>query len=293
MASDPSFDDLVAPLRADNVSGASELSRTAADVLRRAAVRVRAGSVDEFRRGLGEVARRVREAQPSMAPLVTLTRRVLGAVEGAESLEDARHAAARAADEFRAGFDARVEAVVKAATEVLPPGGTVGTISASGTVRALLESEAGPRGIRVVCFESRPMNEGRALAEALAEAGVEVTYAVDAAIDSLASRCDVVLFGTDAIGDAGVVNKIGSRALARAAVEAGVPVYVLADHTKLLPRGHPQVLDDERPGEEVWADAPDTVTVWNRYFEVVPTELVTGVVLEDGVRPAVGKGGLG
>lgn len=284
MASDPDLDDLVAPLREDNVSGASALSRTAADVLRRAAVRLQAGSIDELRRGLGRVSEKILEAQPSMAPMVTLVRTALDAVEAEESLEDGRLAAANAAEAFRDGLDERTEAVVRAATEILPAGGTVGTISRSGTVRRLLESEAGPRGIRVVCFESRPMNEGRGLAEALAEAGVDVTFAVDAAVDTLARECDIVVFGTDGVGDDGVVNKIGSAALARAAVQAGMPVHVLADDTKLLPRGYPIIVDDERPVAEVWDDAPAGVSVWNRYFEVVSAELVTGIVTEGGVR---------
>lgn len=285
MAAQESLDELLAPLREDNVSGASSLSRTAADVLRRAAIRIHAGSLDELRRGLGELCGRVLDAQPSMAPLVTLARRVMKAVDDADSLESGRHAAARAAADFGRDSQARVDAVVGAALEILPAGAVVATISASGTVRRLLETEAGPRGIRVVCFESRPMNEGRALAAALADAGVDVTYAVDAAIGSLAPGCDVVIVGTDAIGDAGVVNKIGSLGLARAARRFGVPVYVLADRTKLLPRGFPQLVGDDRPAEEVW-EAPPGVTVWNRYFELTPMELVTGIVTESGVLSA-------
>lgn len=287
MAPDPDFDALVAPLRADNVSGASELSRTAAEVLRRAAVRLQAGSVDELRWGLGQVSQKVLAAQPSMAPMVALVRQLLEAVEAATSLDDARLAAASTAEDFARGLEDRVHLVVASAADILPVGGTVATLSSSGAVRALLTSEAPSRGLRVVCFESRPMSEGRALAEALAGAGVEVTYAVDAALEALMPRCDAVLLGADSIGDHGVVNKIGSSSLARAAQTDGVPVYVLADRTKLLPRGYPQQIDDDRPSSEVWDDAPDGVRIWNRYFEIVPLELVTAVVCEDGVVPPV------
>jgi translation initiation factor 2B subunit (eIF-2B alpha/beta/delta family) len=276
------FDDLVAPLRADVVSGAAALAHTASDVLRRAAVRLQAGSLAELRWGMGEVSRRVLDAQPAMAPLVTLVRDVMGALEQADSLEHGRHAAASAAAAFHAAFERRGGEVARAAARILPAGGTVGTLSSSGTVRALLEAEAEPRGLSVVCFESRPMNEGRLLAAALAKAGADVTYAVDAAIDVLTPDCDLVVFGADSIGDLGVVNKIGSSALTRAARRARVPVYVLADETKLLPRGFPQILDDDRPGAEVW-QAPAGVRVWNRYFEVVPTESIDGFVTERGV----------
>jgi translation initiation factor 2B subunit (eIF-2B alpha/beta/delta family) len=125
------------------------------------------------------------------------------------------------------------------------------------------------------------MQEGRDLAEALAAAGVDVTLAVDAAAHSLVPGCDAVVLGCDSIGDRGVVNKIGSAALAQAGARAGVPVYVLADETKLLPPGFPQTVDDDRPGAEVWASRPG-VRVWNRYFEVVSLGDVTSVVTEAG-----------
>ena len=136
----------------------------------------------------------------------------------------------------------------------------------------------------MLCFESRPVNEGRDLARALAEAGVDVRYAVDAAAHLLVRECDAVFFGADSIGDQGVVNKIGSAIIAHSARAAAVPVVVLADDTKILPRGFPQALDDDRPAGEVWS-APDGVAVWNRYFEAVPMEYVTWVVTEDGPLP--------
>ena len=46
--------------------------------------------------------------------------------------------------------------------------------------------------------------------------------------------------------------------------------------------GFPQIVEDDRPGAEVW-DAPAGVRVWNRYFEAVPLQMVTGVVTEEGV----------
>jgi translation initiation factor 2B subunit (eIF-2B alpha/beta/delta family) len=278
----PRFDELVAPLRDNVVSGASVLGRSAADVLRSAAIRLQAGSLEELHSGLGELSRRVLEAQPAMAPLVLLVRDVMAAVEAADSLESGRHAAASAADTFRNTLSGRGEAVAEAALELLPVGGIVGTISSSSTVRAALVGEAGPRGISVLCFESRPMNEGRTFAESLAEAGVDIIYAVDAAARTLVPTCDAILVGADSIGDLGIVNKIGSAMIAQAATAAGVPVYVLADETKILPRGLSQLLDDDRPAAEVW-DAPPGVRVWNRYFEVVPMEYVTAVVTEKGV----------
>lgn len=281
------LDALVAPLRADTVSGASEVARSASEVMRRAAVRIPAATLEGLQWGLGEVAMKVLDAQPSMAPLVRLVQGVLAAAGEADTVEHARHAAVDAAEAFRGGLETRKTAVAERAAEVLPATGTIATISASSTVRTALvgtsSAAAGPKARRVLCFESRPMNEGRDVAEALADAGVDVELAVDAAAFSLAPCCEAVVFGADSIGDQGVVNKVGSAALAHAAHAAGVPVYVLCDSTKILPVGFPQVIEDDRPGEEVWEEPPEGVTVWNRYFEAVPLGLITAVVTDEGV----------
>ena len=91
--------------------------------------------------------------------------------------------------------------------------------------------------------------------------------------------CDLVLLGADSIGDAGVVNKIGSASLAEPAHRMGKPVYVISDETKILPPGFPQHIRDDRPADEVWR-APAGVRVWNRYFETIPMDWVTAVVTE-------------
>ena len=270
---------LVAPLRADTVSGASVVGRLAAEIVRRAAVRVQAGSQEELRWALGEVVVKVMEAQPAMAPLVSLARDVLDAVEDAHDVEGGRHLAAQAAQAFRSGLETRTQVVARRAASVLPRQGTVATCSSSSTVRAALLHEAHTRDLRVVCLESRPFNEGQMTAEALAKAGVSVVYAVDAAAATLMPDCDMVLLGADSIGDAGVVNKIGSAALAGPAHRMGKPVYVISDESKILPPGFPQHIRDDRPAEEVWR-APGGVRVWNRYFETIPLEWITAVVTE-------------
>jgi translation initiation factor 2B subunit (eIF-2B alpha/beta/delta family) len=146
-------------------------------------------------------------------------------------------------------------------------------------VRATLIHERARSIERVICFESRPMREGEMLATALANAGVAVTFAVDAAVSTLMAECDAVLLGADSIGDLGIVNKIGSAGLVDAAMRHGVPVMVVSDETKILPIGFPQHLADERPSDEVWR-APAGVRVWNRYFEVIELARVTTVVTE-------------
>lgn len=275
------LDDLVAPLRDDVVSGASELARTAAGILGRAAESVHADTVPELRRALAHVALRTLDAQPAMAPLITLAARVLEAVSGDDTAE-ARRSARAAAVDFASGMDARASALAIRAAALLPTRGDILTLSSSSSVtRALLHAWDERRG-RVVVLESRPAREGRDTARALARAGVPVLFAVDAAVSVLVQDCAAVLLGADSIGDLGAVNKLGSLAAALAARRADVPVVVVADTTKILPPGFPQHLVDDRPVDQVW-QAPRGVAVWNRYFEAVPLDLLTSVVTEDAV----------
>lgn len=277
------LDALVAPLRADVVSGAAVVSRTAAEVLRRTAVRATADDVPDLRHQLGELAVRILDAQPSMAPLVALLSGAFNALDEASDLEDARRRVARAAEAFRSEMEGEADAAARHAAELLEPGASVLTLSDSSTVRAALRHAAGAGPLSVTCLEGRPLQEGRALARAVAEAGATVTCAVDAAAETHLARADAVLLGADSVGDRGAVNKIGSAGLIRGARARGVPVWIVTDRSKLLPRGFPQPVDDDRPAEEVWRGASG-IRVWNRYFEVFPLDGVAGIVTGAGSR---------
>ena len=276
---------LVTPLREDVLSGAARLARRAADALAEVAGWEGVSAASELRALLAEAGVRVLEAQPAMAPLVTLVAAVLNALDGVEGLDAAREAAAGAARGFAASLDTRGAVIARRASELLPGDGDVLTLSSSATVRSVLLHAPGARR-RVVVLESRPATEGRDTARALSEAGIPVLFAVDAAAPTLVEGCVAVLLGADSIGDLGVVNKVGSLAAVLGALRADVPVLVAADGTKILPPGFPQHLADDRPAEQVW-EAPGGVTVWNRYFEAVPLAAIDVVVTDlDAFRPA-------
>ncbi|MFO7260355.1 MAG: hypothetical protein DIU52_004310 [bacterium] len=278
------LDALVAPLRADVRGGAAELAGSAVALFEAALAESAATDVEDFRAFLSRLAARTLEAQPSMAPLVTLAATVLLAASGTASVEEARAATRRALDRFRERIRSASREAAARAEGLIPAGGRVLTVSSSSTVRAALLEAAKRRSFDVVCLEGRPNFEGRSLAAALAAAGVRVTLAVDAAVAAVIRGCDVVLTGADSIGDLGVVNKIGTRPAAQAAKSAGIPIYALADTTKILPCGVPQLVEDDRPAAEVWPEAPPGVAIWNRYFEATPLSLFAGVVTEAGLR---------
>jgi methylthioribose-1-phosphate isomerase len=105
---------------------------------------------------------------------------------------------------------------------------------------------------------------------------------------------DAVLAGADRVaanGDA--ANKIGTYSLAVLAHAHGIPFYIAAplstiDLTVATGRDIPI---EERAPEEVTTIgsrliAPDGTNVWNPAFDVVPADLITGMITEKGVIKA-------
>lgn len=276
------LEQLVAPLREDVQGGAAEVAIRAIAAFE--AVLDEAQSVGELRDDLERLALELVQAQPAMAPLLRLSAAVLDAQGAENELAPARALTHQALDRFRRHLLGAPAEIAARAEVLIPAGGSVLTVSSSSTVRAALLEAAARRAFSIVCTESRPNEEGRDLARSLAEAGLTVTFAVDAAITSLIRRCDVVLVGADSIGDLGIVNKIGTRLAALAARGAGIPVYALCDSTKLLPPGVAQTFEEDRAASEVWPNAPQGVRVWNRYYEATPLAFFEGIVTEAGLQ---------
>lgn len=273
--------ELAEQIRSDVSSGASAVVRRAADAYR--SVLDDGHAPHELRPALIELTHALLEAQPAMAPLFSLGCAVVGAAVEAEP-HGVGDAARRALDEFVQRLETAEREISSRAEGLVPAGGRVLTVSTSGTVRSVLINAATRKRFDVVCLEGRPNFEGRSLAAALAEAGLDVTIAVDAAVSALLRDCDLVLVGADSIGDLGVVNKIGTRTTALAARRYGVPAYALTDTTKFLPVGQQQRLDGGRAPSEVWDSPAPGVTVWNQYYEATPLAFFDGVVTELGLH---------
>ena len=168
---------------------------------------------------------------------------------------------------------------------LIPPGEIVFAYSFSSTVlSSLLNARAKGRYFRVACSESRPSMEGRKLATLLASGGIEVISTVDSAMGMLLPNCSVAFMGCDCIGTPGLVNKTGSFLLALACQKLNIPLYALCDTTKFV--GEERFFEFEnhqRPDFEVWADAPASVTILNKQFELIPFDYITGLVTEKGI----------
>jgi translation initiation factor eIF-2B subunit delta len=280
------FSQAIAEIAGDNRSGAAQIAERAADILLRRASTGEAASPDAFRQELLATGWALIRAQPLMAPLVNLVNTVLWKLEERETPAKLRLAVAQASEEFKRQLRQNALRVAEGALRLIADGSTVITISHSGTVeQALLHAHRAGRRFAVICLESRPACEGREAAAALAAADIPTTLAVDAAAAALVQEAQLGLVGADLLSNHGLVNRLGTRALALAAQVSGVPFYTLCGGEKFLPPGYGPPDQHEWPAGEVWTDAPQGVTVRNPYFEWTPLEELSGIVTEQGTLP--------
>jgi translation initiation factor 2B subunit (eIF-2B alpha/beta/delta family) len=137
--------------------------------------------------------------------------------------------------------------------------------SASATVReAVLHTPQ-----RLVCTVSHPVDEGRAFADELRASGLAVELVEDEEAPAKLARASLLLVGADTVFRDGVLcNKIGTRMLAEAAAERGVPTIVACEVIKLAPIES--------------AEARELPPEVRELFDLTPAELVHAVVTEEG-----------
>lgn len=278
---------LVASIMDNRVHGADWISTRALRAMREISDSALARTVDELLRVLRNAAIRIAASRPAMAPVTNNLAHLMHKIpRGTDDLESLRRGVAIKVLELVGAQRRRKADTVKNAVEILEEHEVVITLSDSSTVREALSST---QGHKVIVAESRPLLEGRRMAEDLAESGLEVTLIVDAAVASFTDEADAALVGADGVlEDGSFMNKVGTKTLALAAADSGIPLYVVCDSFKFDVRGllgEPAVVVEREP-EEV-ASGLAGVEVRNPYFEVTPDHLITGFITEEGlVEPA-------
>ncbi|UCD18373.1 MAG: hypothetical protein JSV44_05540 [Candidatus Zixiibacteriota bacterium] len=189
----------------------------------------------------------------------------------------------RALQSFRFDLGQMKERAVKNCRGLFRRKTTLATYSNSSMVRKVVSHYRGK--IRSVCLsESRPICEGKLAADYFAGLGITVTYCVDMLLPTFFKEADYFLIGADRVGHKYLTNKIGTAALLALAGQVGVKRVVLFESMKLMP-GSGDLRDfPEHDRREVWkGKAGRNITVCNRYFEVIPVNLVDLFISDLGV----------
>ena len=190
------------------------------------------------------------------------------------------------------------ESLLNHALEVVR--GSVITHSLSGSVASALE-----RAIRkgnlsnVILTESRPLNEGVALARKLASiegSHSRITLITDAQANLFTRQADMVLLGADCVtADKKIINKVGTEGILMIAQHLKKPVYILCDSAKFIGNRSESIDWEIMDPNELGHDFPDlNVQIRNCYFEaadVGPCCFVTenGLLKPEDLQPVFNK----
>jgi methylthioribose-1-phosphate isomerase len=120
---------------------------------------------------------------------------------------------------------------------------------------------------------------------------IPVKLAVDSAAGHLMQKCMVnkVVVGADRVAKGGVANKIGSLMVALAAKRFNIPFYVAAPKSTFDSENSIYDVEiEERDADEVIyfgnsRVAPEGTEIENPAFDIIPSDLITGIITEDGI----------
>lgn len=136
--------------------------------------------------------------------------------------------------------------------------------------------------LNVYCTESRPAFEGRLLADKLAETHHKIYLISDMASFSVLRRVEIAAFGCDSITPRGIVNKIGTAALAEISQRHGKMNYFIGTTDKIIDHWDDDFLLRQGSREEIYR-GNGTVQVENYYFDLTPPQHIGGLFLETGL----------
>jgi translation initiation factor 2B subunit (eIF-2B alpha/beta/delta family) len=268
----------VQQLSQDQTRGASELAQDAAQLLRDVALTTNDVAV------LEKACLLIAKCRPAVAPICNIALTILGAAHGALS-RDPLAAAARSARRMTTGLESASQLIAQFGRVYLKGIGI--TFSASSSVRrALVENR--DQITRVIIVTSPSSIEGFNQAARLKEAGFEVEIIEEFEIVDVLHGVDFGVIGASSyLGDGSIVNKKGALALANAVVNHGHPFYVLADTLKLAPwtPDAPIKVGWEEERQHNSTRVAESHNKTNHHnFEIVPSNLITKYVTDEGIR---------
>lgn len=191
------------------------------------------------------------------------------------------------------------QVIAHKANEKIEDGDIIMTFAKSSIVeRTLVEAFRSGKKFRVIVVDSRPLLEGKNLARALAELGLEVQYSLTHGISHVIRHATKVFLGAHAMMSTGLYSRVGTALVAMSAKEANIPVIVCCESVKLTERVALDsfVHNEVAPAEELmiqgktssplakWKDVPH-LQILNLMYDLTPAEFISMVVTEYGIIP--------
>jgi translation initiation factor 2B subunit (eIF-2B alpha/beta/delta family) len=258
----------------DNTSGSVELSKKSAEILMK--LINQGGSIAQIKNASISLI----NAQPNMASIFNLANNLMIKIDIYKN-QDPNIIANKYCKKFLEKLENSEQKICNNTKKFFKKNATIITHSYSSTVlNTLLCAKKSGKKFSVICTESRPKNEGIKLAKLLGENNIKVKLFVDSAVFSLIPYADMILIGGDAVTDAGLVNKIGTKGIIMTAHHYYTPTYALCSTIKFLPKKYNVTLDHMKDPAEITREKLSNVTPVNYYFDYTPIEYITGIITE-------------
>lgn len=304
--------EVISAIKDLKVRGAPALGIAAGYGVALGALKIKAGSGEEFLSELETVIRDIAFSRPTALNLFRALERMRHVAAAGQDVKQIKQSLVSEAEKIQAEESRAMARLSQYGAELIPGNavvlthcntGALATATAYGTALGVVikASEMG-KHVRVLATETRPLLQGaRLTAWELQKAGVPVTIITDSMAGHFLSRGQVscVLVGADRIALNGdTANKIGTYPLAVLARENAVPFYVAAPTTTIdlsLASGEEIPIEERDPREVTHVQGvpitPEGCPALNPAFDVTPHKYISAIVTENGIiREPYGEG---
>lgn len=222
------------------------------------------------------------ETQPMMASIVNFCNKILEEIEKYQ--DSIKETIFDYSNKFLSNLDNKTQRISIYASSLIYSGMEIATYSYSKTIAEMLNyAKKQGKEFIVLCSESRPLNEGITLARYLGEKDIKTILVTDAMLFSNIKEAEIIFVGADSLNKDGIINKVGTSALAKIAFYESIPFYHLCSIDKILPYDYPIIKETNRNPEEILNDNINNVRVKNKYFDTTPFDYITGIITEKGI----------
>lgn len=277
-------------IQRDNIHGALSLTKKAVKIIIEM-TETTESTPQQFISIIRETIHSLVKAQPTMAPIFTFGNTLLLKIDRSiretdkATITELKKIVQNYCHHFLQKLKNNTQVIANHILDIIPDNTFLLTYSDSSTVfNALLRAHQLGKSFTVICSESRPMNEGTALAERLGGHGIKTILVTDAALFSRLKETQLIIIGADSININSLTHKIGTYALALLAHHHDIPFYSLCGTEKILPKDYSPPSEQPKNPAEILTKIFSNVTIENHYFDETPLQYVTGIITENGVK---------
>jgi len=185
----------------------------------------------------------------------------------------------RAAKKFLSSLKKSHETTAKKGAALIKNNMNIYTHCHSSTVIDILKYAKKKRKKNFIVYttEVEPLLQGRQTATDLAKAKIKVIITPDLAAEHSLKKCDLFLFGADAITKKELANKIGTNTLVKLAKLHNIPTYAVSQ------KFTNKIKIEKRNGKEVWDERNKNIFPQNPAFDKAKLKNITGIISEFGI----------